>query len=82
MKATQTIYPWRTVSRTVFQAIIGLAAVMPLIINASGVDETLPVIVLMLAISGGVTRIMALEEVETWLQTNFPWLAAEPKQAE
>lgn len=79
MNPTQTVYPWRTVFRTVVQALIGLAAVFPLIVNASGVDETLPVIALMLGISGGVTRVMALAEVEEWLQKHLPWLAAEPR---
>jgi len=79
MNPTQTVYPWRTVFRTIVQALIGLAAVFPLIVNASGVDETLPIIALMLGISGGVTRVMALAEVEEWLQKHFPWLAAEPR---
>ena len=32
-----------------------------------------------LAVTGGLTRVMALPAVEVWLATFLPWLAAEPK---
>lgn len=78
---TQTKYPWRTVLRSVFQGIVGFAPVFPLIVGASGADETGPAIALGLAVSGGITRIMAVPQVEDFLQKHVPWLAAKPASA-
>lgn len=75
---TQTVYPWRAVLRTVFQAVVSLAAILPLVVGAAG----LPLVggvAIALAVAGGITKVMALPEVEQFLQTFLPWLAAEPK---
>lgn len=77
--ATQVRRPWRSTVRTVFQLVVGLAPMMPVIVAASGVDETLPAVGLALGISAGVTRIMNLPAVEDFLQRFVPWLAATPK---
>jgi hypothetical protein len=65
----------RTV-RTVFQLALSLAAVLPLLVSASGLDETLPPLALALAVAAAVTRVMALPAVEQLLQRFAPWLAA------
>lgn len=78
MTTTQTRRPWRTTARTVFQGAVGLAAMLPLLVNASGLDETAAPVAGALAISGAVTRVMALPAVESWLERFVPFLAAKP----
>jgi hypothetical protein len=65
----------RTV-RTVFQLTLSLAAVLPLLVSASGLDQTLPPLALALGVAAAVTRVMALPAVEQLLQRFAPWLAA------
>jgi hypothetical protein len=65
----------RTV-RTVVQLTLSLAAVLPLLVSASGLDETLPPLALALVVAAAVTRVMALPVVEQLLQRFAPWLAA------
>ena len=76
---TQVRRPWRSTTRTVFQAIVGLAAAWALIVEALGLDPGLQWVAASLAVTGGLTRVMALPAVEVWLATFLPWLAAEPK---
>lgn len=61
----------RRTLRTIFQAVIGLAAGMPLIVDASGLSKTGGV-ALALTVSAGVTRVMALPIVDgllpSWLR--------------
>jgi hypothetical protein len=76
--ATQVRRPWRSTVRTLFQLAVGLAPMLPLIVGASGLDETAPAVAGALAISGAVTRVMALPQVEQFLQRFLPWLAAAP----
>ncbi|OIK25163.1 hypothetical protein [Streptomyces malaysiense] len=60
--------------RTVFQALVGVAVVLPEIVRASGVPESLPWVAGALAVAGGVARVMALPSVQgllpVWLRTN------------
>ncbi|MGV8973636.1 MAG: hypothetical protein ACOH10_15055 [Rhodoglobus sp.] len=77
--ATQVQRPWRTLVRTVFQGIVGFAPLVPLIVAASGVDETLGAVAAGIAVSGAITRIMALPGVESWLARFVPLLAADPQ---
>lgn len=77
--ATQVRRPWRSTIRTVFQIAVGLAPMLPAIVHASGVDDTAAPVGAALAISGGVTRVMAMPAVEAFLQRFLPWLAAAPK---
>lgn len=77
--ATQVRRPWRSTVRTVVQFVLGLAPLLPVIVNASGVDTALPAVGAALALSAGITRVMALPGVETFLQRFVPWLAAAPK---
>lgn len=78
-EATQERYPWRTVVRSVFQALVSFAAMWGLIVVALGIDETLPWVAASLAVTGGITRVMAIPAVNDWLAHFVPWLAATPK---
>jgi hypothetical protein len=70
----------RTV-RTVFAALVGLAAMAPLIYSAAAHQDPAQatgLLAAVLAIAGGITRVMTLPVVEVWLQKFVPWLAADP----
>ena len=75
--ATQSEYPWHAVVRTVFQAVVGFAAMWGLIVEAAGVDATLPWVAASLAVTAAITRVMAIPAVNAWLGRYVPWLAAE-----
>jgi hypothetical protein len=75
---TQVTRPWRATVRTVFQAIIALAAAAPFLVASVGVSPTLPLVAGFLAVAALVTRVMALPQVESFLARFFPWLAADP----
>lgn len=79
-KPTQTKYPWRTTARTVFQAGIGLLALVPVVVTTSGVDSTAAGVTTVLAVTGGLSRVMALPGVNSWLERFLPFLAAEPSK--
>ncbi|HEY9353034.1 MAG TPA: hypothetical protein VIP28_07290 [Nocardioides sp.] len=74
---SQTTYPWRATVRTVLAAVISIAAVWGLVVQAAGVDETTPVVATTIAVAGAITRIMAIPAVNDLL-TRFG-LGAEPK---
>lgn len=63
-------------ARTVLQAAVGLALALPLIVQASGIPESLPWVGGALAVAGGFARIMALPKVQAllprWLRTDAP----------
>jgi len=75
---TQVRRPWRAVARTVFQALIGFAAMWAVIVGALDLNQTWQWVSASLAVTGGITRVMALPGVEAWLQRFFPFLAADP----
>ena len=75
---TQTKYPWRSTLRTVFQAALSLAVMLPLVIGALGLDANAPAIAAVLVGAGAFARLMALPQVEDFLQKYVPWLAAKP----
>ena len=77
---TQIRYPSRATIRTAFQIVVALAAMFPLLVNASGLDATAGWLVLAAGIAAGITRIMALPVVEAFLQRYVPWLAARPAE--
>ncbi|MFE5737446.1 hypothetical protein [Streptomyces celluloflavus] len=64
----------RRTIRTVVQTVLGLAAGLPLIIDAAGIPQTAAGVGLALAVTGGLTRVMALPVVEALLPA---WLRAE-----
>lgn len=65
----------RRVVRTVFQTVVAVAAGMPLFVAAAGLPERSAVVAGMVAVSGAVTRLMALPQVEALLPA---WLRKEP----
>lgn len=78
---TQTRHPWRATARTVAAAIIGLAVLLPTISDALGV-AAVPWVVTVIAVAGGITRVLAIPGVERWMRRFVPWLAAEPAATE
>ena len=75
---TQVARPWRATVRTGLAVVVALAAMMPLLVDASGLDETAGPVAGVLAIAGAITRVMALPQVEAFLARFVPWLAADP----
>ncbi|MYX36717.1 MULTISPECIES: hypothetical protein [unclassified Streptomyces] len=59
----------RRTIRTVIQGAVGVAVLLPEIVHASGVSESLPWVAGSLAIAGGVARVMALPGVERLLDS-------------
>ncbi|MFC8925213.1 hypothetical protein ACFT43_04935 [Streptomyces albidoflavus] len=53
--------------RTVLQGAVGVAVVLPAIVDASGVPASLPWVAGALAVAGGLARVMALPGVEALL---------------
>lgn len=78
-KPTQSEHPWRATVRTVFAFVVALAAILPQVVEASGVDETIGWVAALLAVAGGITRIMAVPGVDDLLTRFVPWLAAAPR---
>ncbi|WP_411129922.1 hypothetical protein [Streptomyces sp. x-19] len=64
----------RRTIRTVVQTVLGLAAGLPLIIDAAGIPQTAAGVGVALAVAGGLTRVMALPVVENLLPA---WLRAD-----
>lgn len=80
--ATQEKMPWRATVRTLFQAVVGLAALLPFALEAVANGDPANLgqgAVVALAVSGAITRVMAVPAVNAFLQHYLPWLAAEPK---
>jgi len=76
--ATQTRHPARAVIRTGFELLLALAVLLPLILAELGINDFVIGGVSLIAVSAGITRVMALPQVEAFLQRFLPWLAAEP----
>lgn len=76
---TQSQHPWRATARTAFAFMVGFAPLAPVIVDASGVPAATPGVAAALAISAGVTRVLAAPQVNDFLQRWVPWLAAEPR---
>lgn len=75
---TQVKHPNRATIRSIFQGVVALAAITPLILSTAGI----PVVgwaAILVAVSGAITRVMALPGVEIFLETYIPVLAAKPK---
>jgi hypothetical protein len=75
VQPTQVRRPWRTSFRTAFQALLALAVVWPVVINALGLPDWAWISV-SLAVAAGITRVMALPQVEVFLKRFLPWLSA------
>lgn len=75
--SSQEKHPWKTIVRTVLQAVIGLLVILPQVVEAADLSESIPWVAGGLAVSAAVTRVMALPSVEKWLRRFVPWLAAD-----
>lgn len=74
---TQVKHPWRATARTVFAALVGGLSLLPEVTTAAHIG-TVGTVVQVLAVTGAVTRVLALPGVEGWLGTYLPWLSATP----
>lgn len=66
-RPAQVAYPAKAMLRTVVQILVGLAAAMPYLITELGFDKTWPIVVAVLGISAGVTRVMSIPGVNLLL---------------
>lgn len=76
--ATQSRYPWRATARTLFAALVALAAMAGPIYTAAtqhAPEAATGLAAVALAICGAVTRVLALPEVDEWLARFVPWLS-------
>ncbi|MGW0466841.1 hypothetical protein ACWDX6_16430 [Streptomyces sp. NPDC003027] len=66
----------RRTARTVLQSAVGIAVVLPAIVDAAGIPATLPWVAAALAVAGGLTRVMAVPGVQNllpaWLRSGSP----------
>ena len=53
--------------RTVLQALVAIAVVLPAVVDAARIPETLPWVAVGLAVAGGLARVMALPGVQALL---------------
>lgn len=77
VQVSQVAHPWRATVRTVFQALVALCVLAPAVFEAAGLDG-LAWSAGVLAVTGAVTRVMALPGVNAFLATYLPWLAPTP----
>lgn len=74
---TQVRKPWRATFRTTLTALVALIPLIPQIAAAADIDE-IPAVASVVAIAAAVSRVLALNGVESWLDKYIPILAAEP----
>lgn len=74
---TQTRHPWRATLRTLIAAGLGLASLAPYVLAGAHLDGT-ALGVQLLAVTGAITRVLAIPGVNAWLTLYVPWLAASP----
>lgn len=79
---TQVQHPWRAVVRTGFQAAVGIAAAMPVIVAESGLPQTWTGIGIALGVSASLTRIMAIPAVDIVIDRWVPWLSASGSESD
>ena len=77
-ESTQNAYPWRATVRTVFEVVLALAVVAPLVIATAGISG--PAVAAFLAACAAITRVMALPQVNDFLRRFIPWLADKPAE--
>lgn len=74
---TQVRKPWRATFRTTLTALVALIPLIPQIAEAANIDE-IPAVASVVALSAAISRVLALNGVEAWLDKYIPILAAEP----
>lgn len=68
LEPTQVEYPGRAVLRTVVQAAVGLLLIIPFVVSELGLPSTLPWVGGALAASAITARLMAVPQVNAWLE--------------
>jgi hypothetical protein len=79
-KTTQEAHPWRATLRTVFAALVAFASMWAAIVEALGLDPGWQWVSASLAVTAGVTRVLALPSTTVFLRRFAPWLLAEPPE--
>lgn len=78
--ATQTTRPWHAVRRTLLAVvgfIIVFAPALPAIVDAYGLPTTVPWVAGALTVAAGITRVLAIPQVNQWLREHLSSLSAE-----
>ncbi|ROO51474.1 hypothetical protein EDC02_6352 [Micromonospora sp. Llam0] len=75
---TQSRHPWRATLRTAVAATIAALPLIPLAASEAGID-TVPAVAGVVAVTGAITRVMAIPGVDAWLRAYAPWLASAPR---
>lgn len=78
LEPTQVKHPNRASFRTIFQGLIALLAILPLILTTAGIPPV-GLAGILVVVAGAVTRVMALPSVEAFLEKYIPGLAAKPQ---
>lgn len=74
---TQVRRPWRATVRTGVQALLAFATLVPFLVGGIYEDGDYPAIVAqVVAVSAGVSRVMALPQVDEFLRRFAPFLSA------
>jgi hypothetical protein len=79
---TQVKHSWRATVRTVFQGVVGFAALAPAIYQAiehKDASAATGFAAIALAVSGALTKVMAIPAVNDFIAKYLPFLAAESK---
>lgn len=76
---TQVAHSWRATARTVFQAALSLAIVLPVCLAALHIPVA-GAAAIVVAVCGGITKVMAVPQVNAFIEKYLPFLAAAPKQ--
>jgi hypothetical protein len=78
IKPTQVRHPNRATVRTIVQGILAFAAILPIIITTAGISPALPWVAAVIAVTGAITRVMAIPAVNEFIENYIPFLAAKP----
>ena len=76
--STQVKHPWRSTVRTVFQALVGLASLLPYVLTEAHIPVE-GMAAQAVAVCAAVTRVMAMPQVAEFIHRFAPWLAATDK---
>lgn len=71
---TQVRHPWRSTVRTGFQVVVALASLLPYVVAEIDVPVE-GLLAQVLAVAVGITRVMAMPQVSTFLERFLPGLA-------
>jgi hypothetical protein len=74
---TQVRHPWRATARTIFAATVAFAAMWGTVVDALDLDPSWGWVAVATAVTGGITRLMAIPAVDQFLGHFLPFLAAE-----